>query len=129
MVLKGKCHFELHYQEYCISTTIGNYSIAYGSHEASARALFANQTSELADIYGKFSSTRGKVTRVLIIYRNTTCEKCLKEKALLGLWGRWKTEKKKEKNLPVFKSLLQSLPRTGQEGISLFIRKSILFSY
>lgn len=85
-----------------------NYSIAYGSHEASARALFANQTSELAGIYGKFSSTQGKVTRVLIICRNTTCEKCLKEMALLGLWGRWKTEKKKEKNLPVFKSATKS---------------------
>lgn len=76
-----------------------NYSIAYGSHEASARALFANQTSELAGIYGKFSSTRGKVTRVLKICRNTTCEKCLKEMPLLGLWGRWKTEKKKKRKI------------------------------
>lgn len=40
--------------------------------EASARVLFANQTSELAGTYGKLSSTHGNVTRVLIIFRNTT---------------------------------------------------------
>lgn len=39
--------------------------------EASARAPFANQTSELAGVYGKLSSTYlGKVIRVLIIFRN-----------------------------------------------------------
>jgi len=52
-----------------------------------------NQSSELVDIYGKLSSTQGKATRRLLTFRNTTCEECLKEKALIGLWGRWNSEK------------------------------------
>lgn len=69
ILIKGKCHFELHYQDYCISYTIGNYLL---SMEASAIALLANQTRELAGIYGKLSSTHGNITKVLIIFRNST---------------------------------------------------------
>lgn len=115
MILKGKCHFELHYQDYCISYIIGNCSIDYGSFSWSTTC---KSDSELAGIYGKLSSNHGGVTRVLIIFRNTMWE------VFEGV-VRWKNEK----SVPVFKSLVWCMLRTGKEEISLFRRKSILFSY
>lgn len=74
------------------------------STEASARVLSANQTSELASNYGKLSSTHGKVTTVLIIFRNTMWE-LFEGKGIVRSME--KVEKWKEKSSSVQKSAMK----------------------